>query len=95
MNVQARDQRFPNERFATASVTVNVIRPRSPPVFVDTPYTTIVSETVNVATSIYRVTAVDADLAVCIFMTYFVFTFFFTFCLHIIFIHTQSDSPRC
>ena len=62
MTVQARDQRVPNERFATAPVTVFVTRTRNPPVFVQEPYIKTVSENDPVGLSIYRVTATDSDL---------------------------------
>lgn len=66
MQVQARDQRFPQERFATAPVTIFVTRTRNPPVFVQTPYDTVISENTQTGTSIYRVTAQDSDLEVCL-----------------------------
>ena len=62
MTVQARDQRIPNERFATAPVTVFVTRTRNPPIFVQEPYIKTVSENDPVGLSIYRVTATDSDL---------------------------------
>ena len=62
MTVQARDQRIPNERFATAPVTVLVTRTRNPPIFVQTPYGKAVSENDPVGLSIYKVTATDSDL---------------------------------
>ena len=62
MTVQARDQRVPNERFATAPVTVFVTRTRNPPTFVQLPYVKTVSENDPVGLSIYRVTATDSDL---------------------------------
>ena len=62
MTVQARDQRIPNERFATAPVTVFVTRTRNPPVFVQTPYVKTVSENDPVGLSVYRVSATDSDL---------------------------------
>lgn len=64
MQVQARDQRFPQERFATAPVTIFVTRTRNDPIFIQTPYSTSVSENIEVGTSVYRVTATDSDLEV-------------------------------
>ena len=64
MQVQARDQRFPQERFATAPVTIFVTRTRNPPIFVQTPYDTVISENTLAGTSVYRVTAQDSDLEV-------------------------------
>ncbi|KAK3089813.1 hypothetical protein FSP39_006721 [Pinctada imbricata] len=60
-NVVASDQSQP-ARSATATVIVNVLRSNFPPVFVNTPYSTGASIGTAVGTSIYRVTASDADL---------------------------------
>lgn len=64
MVVQARDQRYPQERFATAPVTIIVQRNRSPPTFLNEPYRTTVSENAFTGTSVYKVTATDTDLEV-------------------------------
>ncbi|RUS85645.1 hypothetical protein EGW08_006591, partial [Elysia chlorotica] len=46
----------------TATVIVNVIRNRNPPVFINEPYATAVSQNSFPGTSIYTVTATDADV---------------------------------
>ena len=46
-----------------ATVIVNVIRNRFPPVFVNTPYNTNVDYTVSTGTSVYQVEATDQDVA--------------------------------
>lgn len=61
MTCIATDQRA-NPRTASARVTVNILRNRFRPVFVNTPYGFSHSENVQVGTSQYRVSAVDSDL---------------------------------
>lgn len=64
-NVQASDQRSP-ARTDVCEVNVYVLRDQFPPQFQQEPYFTAVSENSLNNTSIYRVTAVDFDLRVCI-----------------------------
>lgn len=61
MTCVATDQRA-NPRTASARVTVNILRNRFRPVFVNTPYGFSHSENIQVGTSQYRVSAVDSDL---------------------------------
>ncbi|XP_041364043.1 protocadherin Fat 4-like [Gigantopelta aegis] len=58
--VIASDQNKP-VRLSTSEVIINIIRDEAAPRFVSLPYETIVLETADVGTTIYRVTAVDAD----------------------------------
>ncbi|XP_046579032.1 protocadherin Fat 4-like [Haliotis rubra] len=60
-NVIASDQSNP-ERTSTANVIVNIIRDEAPPQFVQLPYDTVVLETTNIGTSVYRVSAIDSDI---------------------------------
>lgn len=61
MTAFATDQRT-NPRTASARVTVNVLRNRFRPVFVNAPYAFSHSENNAVGSSQYRVSAVDSDL---------------------------------
>lgn len=63
MTVTVRDRATP-QRTAQASVIVNVLRDNSPPIFRNTPYATDISENRLATTSIFRVSADDADLRV-------------------------------
>ena len=59
-NVIASDQNKP-ARLATSEVIINIVRDEAAPAFVSLPYNTIVLETAEVGTTVYRVTAMDAD----------------------------------
>jgi hypothetical protein len=62
MTVFARDQGTPQlQSDQSATVTINVIRNNFGPVFQDTPYRTDISQSISSGTSVYRVTATDAD----------------------------------
>ena len=63
MTVTVRDRASP-QKSAQATLTVNVNRDDSPPVFRNTPYSVAISENRDVLSSIFRVTADDADLRV-------------------------------
>ena len=65
--VRGSDQRIP-ERTDTAEVQINVLRDTFPPIFVQEPYATSISENTINGTSVYRVTATDQDLKVGIYI---------------------------
>ena len=66
--VRVTDQRVNQERVDDSVVTINVQRDQFPPVFQNTPYGTSIVDSHAVNTTVYTsVTAVDADLQVCIF----------------------------
>ena len=52
---------IPLTSLAPARVTVNVIRNRQAPVFVNTPYFTTINRTLGIGLSVYEVEAVDSD----------------------------------
>lgn len=58
------DQRVTQERIDTSTVVVNVQRDQFPPVFQNTPYGVSITDSQALNTTIYTVSAVDADLRV-------------------------------
>lgn len=74
MTVYARDYGTPRlQSFDFATVTINVIRNNFGPVFQNTPYSRSISQSTASGTSVFRVTATDAD-TVCFFLMYYVRT---------------------
>jgi len=62
MTVFARDYGTPRlQSQVSASVTINVIRNRNCPVFQNAPYSAGISQNVATGTSVFQVTATDAD----------------------------------
>ena len=63
MNVLARDLGTPQlQSQQAATVTITVLRNNNGPVFQETPYTRGISQNTISGTSVYRVTATDADV---------------------------------
>lgn len=48
-------------QIAEALVSINMIRNENPPIFVSEPYTTTVPESISLGSSIYKISATDAD----------------------------------
>lgn len=48
-------------QIAEALVSINMIRNENPPIFVNEPYTTTVPESISLGSSIYKISATDAD----------------------------------
>lgn len=46
---------------AEALVSINMIRNENPPIFVNEPYTTTVPESLGLGSSVYKISATDAD----------------------------------
>lgn len=66
MSLLAFDQGFPSLVSARALLIVNILRNQNPPVFINEPYSTTISQNQGTFQSIITVTATDADLTVCI-----------------------------
>lgn len=52
----------------SATVTINVVRNQNTPFFVNEPYSRLIQENLPTGTSIYQVTARDADATVSLFL---------------------------
>lgn len=64
MSLLAFDQGFPSLVSARALLIVNILRNQNPPVFINEPYSTTISQNQGTFQSIITVTATDADLTV-------------------------------
>ena len=53
-----------------ATLTVNILRNQEPPIFLNEPYSVQVERNQGIGSNIFRVTATDDDLQVCI-LTFF------------------------
>ena len=53
-----------------ATLTVNILRNQEPPIFLNEPYSVQVERNQGIGSNIFRVTATDDDLQVCIYVTY-------------------------
>lgn len=62
--MRVTDQRVTQERIDTSTVVVNVQRDQFPPVFQNMPYGVSITDSQALNTTIYTVSAVDADLRV-------------------------------
>lgn len=63
LNVLARDLGTPQlQSTNAATVTITVLRNNNGPIFQQTPYRKDISQNINSGTSVFRVTATDADV---------------------------------
>lgn len=64
VSLLAYDQGFPSLVSVRALLIVNILRNQNPPVFINEPYSTTISQNQGTFQSIITVTATDADLTV-------------------------------
>lgn len=63
LTVYARDYGTPRlQSFEFATVTITVIRNNNGPVFQNVPYSRTISQSISSGTSVFKVTATDADV---------------------------------